>query len=157
MMKTVTSLFQSEQHAVAALSHLEQAGIRKAGIDIWSTPHNLAPILEDSGLSRSDAAAYVEGVIRGGTLVIVSCTDDEVDEAIRILDREGVLDIDEQQTSWRSEGWQEDAAAERAGSLDEASEPARASPDMVAASRADPMSHGRIRIQSGKVERPVQK
>jgi hypothetical protein len=157
MMKTVTSLFQSEQHAAAAVSHLEQAGIRKSEIDIWSTPHNLAPLLEDSGLSRSDAAAYVEGVIRGGTLVIVSCTDDEVDEAVRILDREGVLDLDEQQTSWRSEGWQEDAAAERAGSLDEASESVRASPDMVAASRADPMSHGRIRIQSGKVERPVQK
>ena len=157
MMKTVTSLFQSEQHAAAAVSHLEQAGIRKAGIDIWSTPHNLAPLLEDSGVSRSDADAYVEGVIRGGTLVIVRCTDDEVDEAVRILDREGVLDLDEQQTSWRSEGWQEDAAAERAGSLEEASEPARASPDRAATSRVDPMSHGRIRIQSGKVERPVEK
>jgi hypothetical protein len=69
MMKTVTSLFQSEQHATAAVSHLEQAGIRKAGIDIWSTPHNLAPLLEDAGVSRSDAAAYVEGVLRGGNLV----------------------------------------------------------------------------------------
>jgi hypothetical protein len=157
MMKTVTSLFQSEQHAAAAVSRLEQAGIRKAGIDTWSTPHNLAPLLEDEGVSRSDAHAYVEGVLRGGTLVIVRCPDDKVDTAVRILDREGVLDLDEQQTSWRSEGWQEDAAAVRAGSLEEASEPARASPDRAATSRADRMSHGRIRIQSGKVERPVEK
>jgi hypothetical protein len=157
MMKTVTSLFQSEQHATAAVSHLEQAGIRKVGIDSWSTPHNLAPLLEDAGVSRSDAAAYVEGVLRGGTLVIVRCTDDEVDKAVRILDREGVLDLEEQQTSWRSEGWQEDAAAERAGSLEEALEPGRASPVRAATSRVDPMSHGRIRIQSGPVERPVEK
>jgi hypothetical protein len=157
MMKTVTSLFQSEQHAAAAVSHLEQAGIRKAGIDTWSTPHNLAPLLADEGVSRSDAHAYVEGVLRGGTLVIVRCPDDEVDEAVRVLDREGVLDLEEQQTSWPSEGWQEDAAAERAGSLEETSGPGRASPDIAVTSRADQMSHGRIRIQSGKVERPVQK
>jgi len=157
MMKTVTSLFQSEQHAAAAVRHLEQAGIRRAGIDTWSTPHNLAPLLEDEGVSRSDAHAYVEGVLRGGTLVIVRCPDDEVDTAVRILDREGVLDLEEQQTSWRSEGWQEDAAAERAGSPEEALESARASSDRAATSRADPMSHSRIRIQSGKAERPAQK
>jgi hypothetical protein len=156
MMKTVTSLFQSEQHAAAAVSHLEQAGIRKAGIDTWSTPHNLAPLLEDEGVSRSDAHVYVEGVLRGGTLVIVRCPDDEVETAVRILDREGVLDLDEQQASWHSEGWQRDAAAERAGSLNEASEPARSGPYMAATSRADKVSHGRIRIQSGTGERPVQ-
>jgi hypothetical protein len=157
MMKTVTSLFQSDQHAASAVRALEQAGIRKAEIDTWSTPHNLAPLLEDEGVSRSDAHAYVEGVLRGGTLVIVRCPDDEVDTAVRILDREGVLDLDEQQTSWRSEGWQEDAAAERTGSLEEASEPARASPDRAATIRVDQMSHGRIRIQSGNAQRPAEK
>jgi len=157
MMKTVTSLFQSEQHAAAAVSALEHAGIRKTSIDLWSTPHNLAPLLEDLGVSRSDAAAYVEGVIRGGTLVIVNCTDDEVDRVVRTLDREGVLDLDEQQTSWRSEGWQEATTAELAGSLEEASEPARANPNIATTNRADQISHGRIRIVSGTVERPIQK
>jgi len=157
MMKTVTSLFQSEQHAAAAVSHLEQAGIPRSGIDIWSTPHNLAPLLEDAGVSRSDAHAYVEGVLRGGTLVIVSCTGDKVDTAVRILDREGVLDLDEQRSSWRSDGWQESAAAGPADSLNEASKPPRASPDIAATGRPEQMSHGRIRIQSSKIERPVQK
>ncbi len=156
-MKTVTSLFQSEQHAAAAVSQLEQAGIQRAGIDTWSNPDNLAPLLEDEGVSRSDAHAYVEGVLCGGTLVIVRCPDDEVDTAVRILDREGVLDLDEQQTSWRSEGWQNDAAAELAGSPNETSGSARSAPDMAATSQADKVGHGRIRIQSGTGERPVEK
>ena len=114
MTKTVTSLFQSEQLAPAAASHLKQAGIPGDAIDIWSTPHNLAPLLEDKGVSRSDAHAYVEGVIRGGSVVIVSCGDQHVDQVVSILDHEGVLDLDGQQTSWRSEGGQEHAAAELA-------------------------------------------
>ena len=111
MTKTVTSLFQSEQLATAAASNLRQAGIPGDAIDIWSTPHNLAPLLEDKGVSRSDAHAYVEGVIRGGSVVIVSCGDHHVDQVVSILDHEGVLDLDGQQTSWRSEGGQEHAAA----------------------------------------------
>ncbi len=69
MTKTVTSLFESEQLATAAASRLEQAGISRDSIDLWSTPHNLVPLLEDEGVSRSDAHAYAEGVIRGGTVI----------------------------------------------------------------------------------------
>jgi len=106
MTKTVTSLFHSVRHAETAARRLEQAGVPKHEIDIWSEPINLAPLLEDGGVSRADAQAYVEGVLRGGTVVIVSCADDRVGEVVRILDDEGVLDLDEQQRSWRSEGWE---------------------------------------------------
>lgn len=133
MTKTVTSLFHSERHAATAADRLAQAGIPRERIDIWSTPHNLAPLLEDSGVPRSDAYAYVEGVTRGGTVVIVSCTDDEVARVVEILDHEGVLDLDEERTSWRSEGWEEQAA----GQPDEA-------------------DHGRFRIHPRKAERPAQ-
>jgi hypothetical protein len=157
MTKTVTSLFQSDAHATAAARHLEQAGIPKAGIDIWSTPHNLALRLEDAGMSRADAYAYVEGVLRGGTLVLVSCSEEEVAQAVSILDQEGVLDLDEQQTSWRSEGWQENATEGLADNLNRGSDLTGANPDVAGANRPDPMSHGRIRIQPSKMERPVQK
>ncbi|NBJ13476.1 DUF2382 domain-containing protein [Microvirga sp. SYSU G3D207] len=56
-------------------------------------------------MPRSDAHAYAEGVRRGNALVAVECDDDEVDRVVDILDDDGVLDLDEQQTSWRSEGW----------------------------------------------------
>ena len=157
MMKTVTSLFQTEQHATAAVTHLEQAGIPRAGIDIWSTPHNLAPLLADAGVSRHDAQAYVEGVLNGGTLVIVRCTDDEVGAAVGILDREGVLDVDELQTSRRSEEERDDARAGLADGTSEAPDPPRATPDMAAASWPEKMSHGRIRVHTGPAERPAQK
>jgi hypothetical protein len=115
MTKTVTSLFHTEQHATAAADQLKQAGMSRATIDIWSTPHNLAPLLEDEGVSRSDAYAYVEGVMRGGSVIIVKCNDDEVDRIVGILDREGVLDLDEQRAVWRSEGWEGDQATAQPG------------------------------------------
>jgi len=174
MTKTVTALFHSEQHATAAASHLEQAGIPRDRIDIWSTPHNLAPLLEDKGVSRSDAYAYAQGVIRGGSVIIVSCANDRVDQVISVLDREEVLDLDEQQASWRSEGWQEHAATGLAGNLTgspssvEASTGANGdltgSPDMTLSrtdmaptDQPDEVGHGRVRTHSRKVEHPVQK
>lgn len=145
MTKTVTSLFHSEQHAAAAMNRLEQVGIPKGSIDIWSTPHNLVPVLEDAGVSASDAHAYTEGVRRGGSLVIVHCNDDQVDRAVSVLDREGVLDLDEQQTSWRSEGWQVPAAA------------GLTSPSSSAATGgSNTVEHGRVRIQILRVERRIE-
>ncbi|WP_150117673.1 hypothetical protein [Microvirga vignae] len=171
MTKTVTALFHNEQHATSAANRLEQAGIPRDGIDIWSTPHNLAPLLEDEGVSRADAHAYAEGVRRGGSLVIVKC-DGEIDEVVSILDQEGVLDLEEQQALWRSEGWQE--AAGPAGSLTGSANPAqggtgeghdltgspdmtRARTDMDTSGRPDEVGPDRVRIQIRKAEHPVQK
>lgn len=99
MTKTVTSLFHNEQQAAAAAQRLEQAGIPKGEIDIWSAPINLAPLLEDAGVSRSDAHTYVEGVLRGGSVIIVRCADDEVGKVVGILDDAGAADRDRQQAS----------------------------------------------------------
>jgi uncharacterized protein (TIGR02271 family) len=107
MSKTVTCLYQDQQKAAAIVSRLEQAGISRSGIDVYSDASgNLMSALENAGVPGSDAHAYAEGVRRGGSLVAVECDDDEVDRVIDILDDDGVLDLDEQQTSWRSEGWQ---------------------------------------------------
>jgi hypothetical protein len=153
MTKTVTSLFHSEHHANAAANRLKQAGIPADDIDIWTTPHNLPPLLEDLGVSRSDAYAYSEGVIRGGTAVIVKCDPSEVGTVVGILDQEGVLDLDEQQAAWRSEGW-EGPALEQAGDLTGAPEatPARTG---VTVERTEVIIHGRIRVHPRKPERPT--
>ena len=135
MTKTVTSLFHSERHANAAATRLTQAGIPADDIDIWTTPHNLAPLLEDLGVSRSDAYAYAEGVVRGGTVVIVKCPASRVDEVVGILDQEGVLDLDEQQAAWRAEGWE--------------------GPDAAAQGGEEAVVHGRFRVQARKGEHPA--
>lgn len=150
MTKTVTSLFHSEHHANEAASRLKQAGIPASAIDIWTTPHNLAPLLEDLGVSRSDAHAYAEGVIRGGTVVIVKCDAPEVGAVVGILDQEGVLDLDEQQAAWRSEGWE--GPGEQAAERTEPSEPAHAD---IEPDRTEVIVQGRIRVQSFRVERPA--
>jgi uncharacterized protein (TIGR02271 family) len=202
MSKTVTCLYHNQQKASDIVSRLEQAGLSRSDIHIYSDhSDNLIDDLEDAGVPRSDAHAYAEGVRRGGSLVAVECDDDEVDRVIDILDDDGVLDLDEQQTSWRSEGWQGydastsgttgglgAAAAGLAGSLtgssgttrtdmDTGSDIAgsaditRARTDATATGARDEVipiaeeelhvgkrevGHGRVRIQSRVIERPVQ-
>lgn len=159
MTKTVTSLFHSAQHAEDAANRLAQAGISRDAIDVWSTPHNLAPLLEDLGVSRTDAHAYAEGVLRGGSVVIVKCDGAAVRRAVEILDHEGVMDLDEQQAAWRAEGWQEPAtdgttSARADGDL-------AGSPDMTP-TRTDmaptlpETGTGRVRVQPRNLERPAQ-
>jgi uncharacterized protein (TIGR02271 family) len=108
MTKTVTSLFHDQHTANATVSRLEQAGISRGNITVYSgTSTDLSYALPDLGVPSSDAHAYAEGVRRGGSLVAVRCDEGEVDQVIDILDGdEGILDLDEQQSSWRSEGWQ---------------------------------------------------
>jgi hypothetical protein len=90
MTKTVTCLFDSEQHATAVARELERVGIAPGDCEIWSTPHNLDSVLEDGGVSYATAHAYVDAVISGGTVLIVTCGDDEVAKVVEILDREGI-------------------------------------------------------------------
>lgn len=178
MTKTVTCLYQDQEKAAALVSRLEQAGISRGDIDVYSNASDtLIDDLEDTGVPRSDAYAYAEGVRRGGSLVAVECDDDEVDRVVDILDSEGVLDLDERQAAWRSEGWQGyDAAtfggtAGLASGLAGSSDTTRTGTDRSDASGRDEVipiaeeelhvgkrevGHGRVRIQSRVVERPVQ-
>jgi uncharacterized protein (TIGR02271 family) len=183
MSKTVTCLYQDQQKASEIVSRLEQAGISRGDISFYSTPSdNLIDDLENDGVPRTDAYAYAEGVRRGGSLVAVECDDGEIDQVIDILDDDGILDLDEQETSWRSEGWQGydaspsggttgrlgAAATGLAGSLTDS--PASTRTDKAGASGRDEVipiaeeelhvgkrevGHGRVRIQSRVVERPV--
>jgi uncharacterized protein (TIGR02271 family) len=107
MTKTVTSLFHDQHQATATVSRLEQAGISRDNISVYTdAAGDLTDELTGFGVPASDAHAYAEGVRRGGSLVTVSCDDDEVDQVVGILEgNEGILDLDEQQNSWRAEGW----------------------------------------------------
>ncbi|ANY82410.1 hypothetical protein BB934_29360 (plasmid) [Microvirga ossetica] len=185
MSKTVTCLYQDQQKASEIVSRLEQAGISRGDISFYSTASdNLIDDLENDGVPRTDAHAYAEGVRRGGSLVAVECDEDEVDRVVGILDGEGILDLDEQQTAWRSEGWPGydvsasgstaglgSATAAVASDLAGTSETSRARSartDVTGRDEVIPIAeeqlhvgkrevgHGRVRIQSRVVERPVQ-
>ena len=61
--------------------------------------------LVGAGVDESHAHSYAEGIQRGGTLVTVRAEDAHYERAVDILDDEGTVDMDERETSWRSEGW----------------------------------------------------
>jgi uncharacterized protein (TIGR02271 family) len=126
MAKTVTCLFGSDSQASSIVRELEQSGISQGKICLFSNSGNnrfwegtssfdesssgshhdrIEHYLTNNGVPHDDARAYAEGVRRGHALIAVRCDDDEVDRVVDILDDDDVLDLDEQQDTWRSEGW----------------------------------------------------
>ena len=217
MAKTVTCLFGSDSQASSIVSQLEQSGISHGKICLFnnsgsnrfwegtssfdessSGSHHdrVEHYLINNGVPRDDARAYAEGVRRGHALVAVRCDDDEVDRVVDILDGDDVLDLDEQQDTWRSEGWSHQgsgvadlggtattsagmmggAGATSGGALSGMTERTSMQDDRLHAQGSSTaqgdevipvveeelhvgkreVGHGRVRIRSHVVERPVQ-
>ena len=83
-------------------STLVGAGV---GAGVGAAAGGLADSLKDAGVDENDAHAYAEGVRRGGTLVTVRADDAMTAKVADILDDHGTVNMDERETSWRSEGW----------------------------------------------------
>jgi len=126
MDKTVTCLFNSEAQASSIISRLEDTGLSRGRICMFSNSGNnrfwddspgftegesgsdngrVEHYLRNNGVPADDAHTYAEGVRRGHTLVAIRCNDNEVDWVVDILDDDDAVDLDERQDAWRSEGW----------------------------------------------------
>ena len=117
--QTITALFDTRAHADEAAAQLRQAGVPAA--DVIVSPETArdddaagAPSAEKKGFWASledmfggteDHDTYAEGLRRGGTLLTAHVEDAQVDRAVDILEQHGSVDLDERETSWRSEGW----------------------------------------------------
>lgn len=75
------------------------------GAGIGAAAGGLAGGLTGAGMSEEEAAAYAEGVRRGGTLVTVRAEDGRADQIIAILNEAGSIDLDQRAAGWRAEGW----------------------------------------------------
>jgi len=215
MAKTVTCLFGSDSQASSIVRELEQSGISQGKICLFTNSGDNrfwdgASSFDDSaggshhdrvenylitnGVPRDDARAYAEGVRRGHALIAVRCDDDEVDRVVDILDNDDVLDLDERQDAWRSEGWsdygsgvadmgtgtattsagmmgdagatgssgtlgrdslQDDRLSARDRSMDRGDEVIPVAEEELHVGKRE-VSHGRVRIRSHVIERPVQ-
>ncbi len=60
--------------------------------------------LTQSGVSKSDAEIYAEGVRRGGTLVTARCPDGDRVRCEAIMDQ-AAINIREREQTWRDAGW----------------------------------------------------
>ena len=61
--------------------------------------------LKNMFVPDEDRHSYNEGIRRGGSLLYADVDEDDVDQAITILEQTSSVDMDERENSWRSEGW----------------------------------------------------
>jgi uncharacterized protein (TIGR02271 family) len=110
-------MFDSRSQAEAARERLTQSRIDAGDVRIVDQSAS-ASSSDESGegqglwsaikaafLPPEDSHSYEEGMRRGGYLLCARVDEDKADEAIRILDESDSVDLDERESSWRSEGW----------------------------------------------------
>ena len=104
----VTALFENREDANKAAVQIRQAGVADSAVIVspedaprtysdatdrpakgfWALLENLLGDFEDHG-------TYIEGVFRGGTLLIIHVNGAKVEDVIRILKQHGSADLDE--------------------------------------------------------------
>jgi uncharacterized protein (TIGR02271 family) len=110
-------MFDSRSEAEAARERLTQSRIDADDVRIVDQSESGSSVT-DSGegqglwsaiksafIPPEDSHTYEEGMRRGGYLLCARVDEDCADEAIRILDESDSVDLEERETSWRSEGW----------------------------------------------------
>jgi uncharacterized protein (TIGR02271 family) len=189
--RNATAYFETRAEADAAVNDLVAAGIVRDQISVAGTgafgttptsgDRSFWEELKDLFLPAEDRYAYAEGLRRGGVVVSVRTEETSYERVLEILDREGAVDLDKQQASWREEGWTgypgEGAAASTAASVASqrdlgavSSSETAGSPRMATAAGTEEVvpvyeeqlrvgkrdvNHGRVRIRSYVVETPV--
>ncbi len=188
--RALTALFDTKGGAQQAVSDLEAAGVLRRDIAVIEgaaaatgngTAHEgVLASLKELFMPDEDRHAYAEGLRRGGTLVTVKTGQVDTDRLLDILDRDGAVDMDQRETSWRGDGWT-GYRAPAVGTVAEGSHTTRAgdTPGVAGlsgsslttdvADREDviqlyreqldvgkrEVSHGRLRVRSYVVETPV--
>ena len=90
-----------------ALDHTQSRTAPSASVarDAAYEGAHLLETLADLGVPHDEAYAYVEGVRRGGALVVVESSDDRAERGMEILRRLHPVDIHARTAQWRQEGW----------------------------------------------------
>lgn len=116
--RTVTAFFDSRAAAQQAVDDLAAAGVARDSISLVeggpepvethpepSRDKGFWASLRDLFMPEEDRHSYGEGLRRGGFLLAVRGDAATHDAAVRILDREGAVDMSEREAAWELEGW----------------------------------------------------
>jgi uncharacterized protein (TIGR02271 family) len=76
-----------------------------AGAGVGAVTGGIIGALIDLGIPEESAHMYAESVRRGNALVAAQVEDNRVQEATRIMQHSGLIDIEREATGWRSSGW----------------------------------------------------
>ena len=143
----ITAIYDTREYANNAVLMLRQAGFPDADVSVSPEPaatgyaDGMEPrtkgfwaSLEEMFGGSDDHHTYVEGVRRGGTLVVARVEEAGMDDAIDILERHGSVDLEERETAWRGEGWIGTSAVTGGGVANEGTGPLRS---MIPAARTE--------------------
>jgi hypothetical protein len=75
------------------------------GAGLGAVTGGLVGALVDLGIPDEEANLYAEGLRRGYNVVAVRSPESRVDQARLIMDRAGLIDLQERAGEWRSTGW----------------------------------------------------
>ena len=117
--RTLTAFFDTRGAADQAISDLEAAGIPRQHIHRVDGGASSATTtsassgggtgflasLKDMFMPEEDRYGYAEGLQRGGYLISVRADEANYTRVMDILDRDGAVDMDQRESSWRKEGW----------------------------------------------------
>lgn len=107
MTKTAVALYDRESEARQVMEELSDSGYNRGNIRMMNKGNGEnRSILTNAGLPRSDAEAYVEGVRRGGNVVMITTDDNRIDTAVDIMERHNSININERAELWRNDGWE---------------------------------------------------
>jgi len=76
-----------------------------AGAGVGAVTGGIIGALVDLGIPEETAHEYAESVRRGNVLVTAQVPDNRSEEATRIMQRPGLLDIQREAETWRASGW----------------------------------------------------
>ncbi|MCW6512027.1 DUF2171 domain-containing protein [Lichenifustis flavocetrariae] len=117
--QTLTAFYDSREYANNAALQLKQAGVSDTDVKISPATSGTGDYVDPAGTEgkgfwasveemfggSDDHSTYMEGLRRGGIMLVAHVDDTKVDEAIQILEQHGSVDLSERETTWRSEGW----------------------------------------------------
>lgn len=112
--RTITAFFDTRAASDKAVADLSAAGIPKQHITVTGSGEGATSVegeksfwdsLKDMFLPDEDRSVYAEGLRRGGFMIAVRSEEAMYNHVLDILDRDGAVDLEEREASWRSEGW----------------------------------------------------
>ena len=127
MSRTVTAMFDSRSDADAARTRLTGAGLGITDVQVldqssqgFNAQGHSSDASSSSGSSGTgfwsgvkdffmadeDRYSYEEGVRRGGAVLVAKVEENRVDDAVRMLEETGTVDMDEREQSWKQSGYQ---------------------------------------------------
>jgi hypothetical protein len=111
MAKTAIALYPTGADAGHVADELKKAGYDDSQIRLLSGQGGAqADLLNKLALAPRTAAAYREGIRRGGTLLLTTAEQQQINAAVTIMSGHNSINVQEQSRLWESEGWHPDQA-----------------------------------------------